>query len=279
MPTQLLSEDLPREVAPGVWWLGACSPIEIAGQTVHGHDSCYLVIGSKQTLLFDTGPETDWPAHEQTLEEKLAGRTLDFVVPSHPEVPHTGALGRLVAKYPDVRVVGDVRDYHLYYPHVSPRLEAHVEGDRFDLGGIEFVLCDAMIRDLPNTQWGYIPSLRTLFTTDGFCYLHHPELDKEDPRHLPGECGLTTSELKVPPTVENVAFFSGSAIYWARFVDDAEERYARIFDFVQEIGAQVLCPTHGNVITDVDDIADVVRKAHKQAYRYRDQTGGGNGAA
>jgi flavorubredoxin len=141
-----------------------------------------------------------------------------------------------------------------------------VPGDRLDLGGgVEFVITEALILDLPNTQWGYVPSAKTLFTTDGFCYMHHPELDDEDPMHLPGECGLTTSELSAPPSVENAAFFSGSALYWARFIDDADERYARVIQFVRDIGVEVLCPTHGNVITDVEEVMAIVQEGHKRS--------------
>jgi hypothetical protein len=98
--------------------------------------------------------------------------------------------------------------------------------------------------------------------------MHRPELDDEDPMHLPGECGLTTGELREPPTAENVAFFSGSALYWCRFVDDAPARYARVRDLVEELGAEIIAPTHGNVITDVADVMSIVETGHKQSYRY-----------
>jgi flavorubredoxin len=280
VPTQALSADLPREVAPGVWWLGACVTFQLPDHLIHGHNSTYLVVGAERGLMVDTGSPSNWNDIEQVLEDKLDGKPLSYVFPSHPELPHTGNLPRLVAKYPDVEIVGDIRDYHLFFPTVTGNLREHRPGDRFDLGGgTEFVICEALILDLPNTQWGYVPSAKTLFTTDGFCYMHRPELDDEDPMHLPGECGLTTSELREPPTVENAAFFSGSALYWARFIDDADVRYQRVIDFVHEIDAQVLCPTHGNVITDVDEVMAIVRQGHKQSYRYHEPAGAGSQAS
>lgn len=274
MPNQQLSTDLPREVAPGVTWMGACLTFQLPDKQIHGHNSTYLVQGTERAVMVDTGSPSNWNELERVLDERLDGRPLDYVFPSHPELPHTGNLPRLVAKYPDVKIVGDIRDYHLFFPTVVDNLEPRVPGDRLDLGGgVEFVIADALILDLPNTQWGYVPSAKTLFTTDGFCYMHRPELDDDDPMHLPGECGLTTSELSAPPSVENAAFFSGSALYWARFIDDADERYARVIQFVRDIGAEVLCPTHGNVITDVEEVMAIVQEGHKRSYRYRDLAG------
>ncbi|MGV9295634.1 MBL fold metallo-hydrolase [Amycolatopsis sp. NPDC003676] len=263
-----LSSDLPRLVADGVTWIGACLPFEVDGRLIHGHNSAYLVQGTEGSVLVDTGAPSSWWAIEEVVERVLGGRDLTHLFVTHPELPHTGNLPRFVEKYPDIQVIGDVRDYHLFYPEVVPNLRATRPGDRFDLGGgHEFLVVEAMIRDLPNTQWGYAPRAKSLFTADGFCYMHRPELDDEDPAHLPGECGLTTGELRQPIAVENAAFFTGSALYFSRFVDDADERYAGVADLARELGAELVCPTHGNVITDLLDVLPIVRAGHKQAYR------------
>ena len=164
--------------------------------------------------------------------------------------------------------MGDIRDYHLFYPQIVPNLHAKVPGDRIDLGGQEFVVVEALIRDLPNTQWGFAPEAGVLFTADGFCYMHRPELDDEDPVHLPGECGLTTSELSVPIAVENAAFFTGSALYWARFANDADAVYDRVLHLIDEIGVKSVAPTHGNFISNIRDVEPIIRAGHKRAYRY-----------
>jgi flavorubredoxin len=264
-----LSSDLPRVVAEGITWIGACLPFELDGRLIHGHNSAFLVQGADSSLLVDTGAPSSWWAISDVLDRILGSAPLTYLFATHPELPHTGNMPRLVEKYPDLQVIGDVRDYHLFYPEVVPNLRATVPGDRIGLGGgHEFVVVEAMIRDLPNTQWGYAPKGKTLFTADGFCYMHRPELDDEDPAHLPGECGLTTGELRQPIAVENAAFFTGSALYFSRFVDDADERYATVADLAAELGAQIVCPTHGNVITDLHDVLPIVRAGHKQAYRF-----------
>lgn len=270
-----LSSDLPREIAPGVTWIGACLEFQVGDTVIHGHTSCYLVKGSDSAVLIDTGNPSSWPEIEAVLDDVLDGRPVDLIFATHPELPHTGNLPRLIARYPDIKIIGDTRDYHLFYPACTPHLHATEPGERFDLGdGGELVVLEALIRDLPNTQWAYATDAKVLFTADGFCYMHRPELDDEDPMHLPGECGLTTSELSAPPTAENAAFFSGSALYWSRFVDDSEARYGRIAELVHELGVTAIAPTHGNVITDVPEVMAIVAQGHKQSYRYGDRASG-----
>lgn len=267
--SQSLSRDLPRVVADGVTWIGACLPFEVDGRLVHGHNSAYLIRGATKSLMVDTGGPSSWTAISAVLDEALDGGDLDYLFATHPELPHTGNIPRLVEKYPSIQVVGDTRDYHLFYPQVESNLRAMVAGDTIDLGGgYEFRIVTAMIRDLPNTLWGYAPRAKTLFTADGFCYMHRPELDDDEPAHLPGECALTTGELSRPVSVTNAAFFTGSALYFSRFVDDAEERYAQVADFAESIGAEIVAPTHGNVITDLSAVLPIIRAGHKQAYRY-----------
>ncbi len=269
-PHETMSGGLPREIAPGITWIGACLDFDLGDRIIHGHTSAYLLCGSDAAVMIDTGNPSSWSAISKVLDDVLGDRPLDFLFPTHPELPHTGNMQRLVTKYPELRIVGDIRDYHLFYPGCVSHLEPREPGDRLDLGDREFVIVEAFIRDLPNTQWGFAPHANTLFSADGFCYMHRPELDDEDPMHLPGECGLTTSELPEPVDVESAAFFTGSALYWARFIDDADELYAHVAAELRNLDVRIIAPTHGNVITDVPELIATVHEGHKNAYRYRE---------
>lgn len=267
-PVEIMSDDLPREIAPGVTWMSSCLPFNVPAGVIHGHNATYLIQGEHSSLLVDTGNAGAWEIISDALDELLDGKELTYVFPTHPELPHTGNLLRLVQKYPDIKAFGDTRDYHLFYPQITCNLEEKEPGFRLDLGGIEFVIQEALIRDLPNTQWGFVPESGVLFTADGFCYTHRPELDDEDPLHFPGECGLTTDELSEPIRVESAAFYAGSAIYWARFANDADLVYDRVNRLVDELGVKIVAPTHGNVITNVKEVAPIIRAGHKRSYRY-----------
>lgn len=269
MIVETVADEFPREIAPGIFWIGACLPFFLKDRTIHGHNSTYIITGTDASLMVDTGNPNSWNSISEKLDGILGDQPLTYVLPTHPELPHTGNLPRLVEKYPNIKVIGDIHDYHLFYPQIVSNLVEAAPGHKIDLGGGQVIEnIDAVIRDLPNTQWAFAHKGKVLFTADGFCYMHRPELDDEDPLHLPGECALTTDELAQPIAVENAAFFTGSALYWARFVNDADAVYDRVLELVDRLDVKIIGPTHGNVITNVPDVTPIIRAGHKQAYRY-----------
>jgi flavorubredoxin len=272
-----------RQIADGVFWVGGCLMRDTQGKVVnsdssqiHVHSAAYLVRGRDRALMFDTGNPEHWASVEPAIDELLKGRTLDWIVPSHPELPHAANLERWLRKFPDSRVIGDVRDYHLYYPRFADRLDEAEPGRSFDLGGgHEFVLVDALIKDLPNTVWGYEATQRVLFVADGFSYTHHPPAwVAGGAPHQPGECWLTSNELPTAPSIEQAAYITRSALYWTRYVD-FEPVFVDIDSLLATRPTSIIAPAHGNVIMEPKRLLPLVREAHVLAYA---AAGGSRGA-
>jgi hypothetical protein len=158
----------PLRLADDVWWLGECLEIEHEGRPIHAYSSLYLVAGERASLLVDTGHPKDWPEIERQLDvlHREGVPAVAYVFPTHAEVPHAANLGRLLARYPDAVAVGDIRDYHLFFPEVETRLVPMRAGEEIDLGGRRFLLLEAVIRDLVTSLWGYDAASRTLFPGD-----------------------------------------------------------------------------------------------------------------
>ena len=110
---------LPRRIAPSCLWTGGCIPSSVHG--MHAHYSMFVVRGSERTLLVDTGHPLHRAEVEADVERFLEGRPVDYVFPTHGELPHGGLLERWLHKYPGALAVGDLRDYHLYYPDLVAR--------------------------------------------------------------------------------------------------------------------------------------------------------------
>lgn len=263
------TRDLPREIRPGVWWVGACLESGAFDEPVHFHTSAYVVIGTNKTLMFDTAPPGAWPKVDQDLDQVLGNRPLDYIVPSHAEIPHAGSLGRVVEKYPDVTILGDLRDFHLYFPDEVHRMHPVPHGTEVDLGGgYRFAVLDAVIEDLPTTVWGYEHSQQVLFPVDALGYGHLPQIsdDVDEPLHRPGECALLTSELHHPPALDLATHLTKSSLFWSRFVDIGP--YFERFDaLLERYPARLLAPAHGSVVDDLDIIMPVMREAHRQAFQ------------
>lgn len=204
---------LPRKALPDLAWVGGCSagagryvpsPVSLAARGSLGHEPClaHVILGSKKTIMLDSGHFGHWWALDGQLDTVLEGRPLDYVFLSHQEIPHTGNMGRLLAKYPNCVAVGDVRDYHLFHPEVDmDRIRPMKHEERLDLGDREIVFLDAFWKDLSGTMWTYDTKLKLFFGADLFGFIHMEDDDVCGTmfHEMPAEKFLRLSDLHAMP--------------------------------------------------------------------------------
>jgi flavorubredoxin len=261
----------PREVADGVHWLGGCFRALSGGPGVHYHVSAFLVVGDERTVLVDTGDPGHWGAIAEQIDAILGGRRLDYVFPTHPELPHAGNLPYLFERHPGVQIVGDVRDYHVHYPQLAGSLLRFEAGDRLDLGGRDLEFLPAIVLDLQNSLWALDSRTGTLFVSDGFSYIHElphgyePD-DDEPPVHVAGQCELTSAELAGGPTVDQAVYGTARGLYWTRWVD-LETTYDDVLRLVRGRDVRIIAPAHGNVVTDIERVLAVMVGANRRIYQ------------
>ena len=234
---------LPREIAPDVFWLGECLEQRFRGVVYHGYNAAFLVIGDDASLLVETGHPKDFPHIERQMKDLLAGRPpLKYLFITHQETPHSGGLGRVMSRYPEAVLCGDVSDYHYVIPQYVDRLRSMDRGEVIDLGGRCFKVVEPVIRDLRTSWWGFETRDGVLFPGDGFAYSHY---------HEDGHCGLTAEEAISLDLPDVSATFANLALFWTRFAD--MERYVeRLNELMKELGVRTIAPTHGLPITDMD---------------------------
>ncbi|MCD6453629.1 MAG: FprA family A-type flavoprotein [Dehalococcoidales bacterium] len=99
----------PREIKPGVYSVGAIdwdrrlfdSLVPLPDGTSY---NSYLIKGSKKTALIDTVDPTMSDVLINNLSE-LEVKSVDYVVANHAEQDHSGAIPRVLEKYPEAKVV------------------------------------------------------------------------------------------------------------------------------------------------------------------------------
>ena len=207
------------------------------GETIHAYSSAYLVHGDERSLIVDTGHPKDWPRIEEQLDrlEVLGIPPVEYIFPTHAEVPHAANLGRLLNRYSAAVAVGDVRDYHLFFPEFADRLRPMTTGASLELGGTELLLLDPAIKDLVTSLWAYDTRSQTLFPGDGFAYMHHHQAD---------ECWRTAEEVPDLPIPAFTALFSAYALYWTRFTD-IEPHIDALDALLAKYPTSVIAPGHG----------------------------------
>jgi len=179
-----MSEEVfPREIADKIFWINQCMGAGSKDHPVHLHLSLFLLRGDNHTMLVDTSMQALWPSIELQLDRVLAGRTLDYLFVTHPELPHSAALPLLLKKYPDMKVVGDMRDYHVFFPEHAHRFHHKVPADVMDLGDLKVTFIDGVIKDLPGTLWAYESTRQAMFVCDGFSFTHESPV-RLDPQGL-----------------------------------------------------------------------------------------------
>ncbi|MCG6122147.1 MAG: MBL fold metallo-hydrolase [Microvirga sp.] len=240
---------LPREIAPQTFWLSGCSRQPVGEEILHSHSSFYMACGTQKTAIIDTGNSRDWTDVRRQLLEALDGRPLDYIIPTHPEMPHMGNLEPMAEMFPDARIVGDIRNYHLYFPDLESRLEMRHVGDFLELGDRPLEFLEAIIHDLPNSLWVYDRKEEVLFACDAYCYTHE---------HEPGQCALLAEELPHEPTVADTSFVTSRALAWTQLVDP--EPYCQALDaMLAERPVKLIAPTHGGVISDTKRMTELFK--------------------
>ncbi|QIB33115.1 MBL fold metallo-hydrolase [Ancylobacter pratisalsi] len=241
---------LPRRVARDILWAGGCMELELDGELVHSHFGIYALRGTEKTMLIDTGHPIHAERIDAALDGFLGGRELDYIFVTHAELPHCGLLPKWMAKYPQARLVGDVRDYPLYYPEIADRILPMKVGESVDLGGRRIVLVPAIWCDLKDTLWAFDTADRMLFVADGFSITHH---------HKPGTCGLTTQEQPLPD-VRMLKLLNELALQWVKYTD-AERTYAALDELLAILAPRYIAPAHGALIDAPGIMLPIVKRA------------------
>jgi hypothetical protein len=257
------SDPFPREIAPGIFWISGCTEVLEKGDLLHSSISTYVIAGPQASLMVDTGNPTNWDIVEASLDQILGNRPLTWLVPTHPEVPHAGNVPRLVRKYPDLKMIGDTRDFHVHYPTAEGRLMEWPKEKPIELGdGLEFSILNAPIKDLANSVWGYESLHQVLFVSDAFAFAHYPnDTESDEPLHRPGECGLLSTELSALPQTHQALSITRGALSWTKYVP-TEPFLDEIFEMLEKRPAKLIAPAHGNVIVELEDLLPVMREAY-----------------
>jgi flavorubredoxin len=203
---------------------------------VHVCNNAYFIDGDR-TLLYDTVSPGARELLLDSLEELLGDRSLDFVVPSHPEAPHAGNANELLREYPDATLLSSAhgRGEELYYLDQGRQVEA---GETLDLGGYTVEFLEAAFPDTAFHIWMKEHTSNTLFTAD---WLGSP--------HLDGECLLFADELDTPLSPAQIMEFQARALRWLQYCDP--EMVSRtIDDLIETHQPEIICPAHGTVIRE-----------------------------
>ena len=134
--------------------------------------NAYLIRDEK-TAVMDTVDARATDLWLETLEAELAGTAPDYLVVSHVEPDHSANVARLAAKYPEMKVVGNVKTFAFlanFFPGAisADRQVVVKEGDVLNLGSHTLHFVFAPMVHWPEVMVSYESSEKLLFSADGF---------------------------------------------------------------------------------------------------------------
>ena len=229
-----------RQITQSAYLLTGCFHMSLYGREFHTHASAYLVVGTTASVLIDTGHAKDGPRIDAFIRS-IVGDDLTYILPTHEEYPHAGNLDALLRSFSRATAIGEVSNYHLYYPdHAQQhRFRPMRHGERLDLGDRELTVLPAIIHDLPATVWAYDNKDGLLFVSDAFGFSHYAE----------DQCTALSTELPFRPSLEDTRMVLDLALYWSRFADN-HGLVAGMRELMADYPPRIICPAHGNVVTD-----------------------------
>lgn len=132
--------------------------------------NAYVILDEKIAVM-DTVDKRKTGEYLNNLEAALGGRQPDYLVISHVEPDHASSLKAVAEKYPDVRLVGNVKTFQLlgqYFDLDFSQALVVKEGDTLNLGRHRLTFLTAPMVHWPEVMVAYDSCDKVLFSADAF---------------------------------------------------------------------------------------------------------------
>ena len=191
----------------------------------------YLIADQKCALIdtLEFGSKDDYL---EEIENILEGRDLDYLVVNHMEPDHSSMIGWIIRKYPNVKIVANLKAFKMldaFYGIPEESIFEVKDGDELNLGyhNLKFVLTPWV--HWPETMMTYDTTDQVLFSCDAFGSFGT----------LDG--GIFDDEI-------NFSFYEDEMRrYYSNIVGKYSHMVQKAFAKLSGISIKMICPSHGPV--------------------------------
>ena len=198
----------------------------------------YLVKGSEKVAIIDTMYPPKTEEYLKNLDENGIEK-VDYIIENHGEQDHSGSIPALLEKYPDAIVVtnskcADNLREMLFVP--DEKIKIINDGEQLSLGDKTLQFIFAPNVHWPDTMFTHIIEDNIIFTCD-FLGAHYVF---DDVFAKPSE-ELTHSAKR----------------YYAEIMMPFRMLCKKYTKLIQEMGVDIICPSHGPIYNNPSDILDL----------------------
>ncbi len=260
----------------------------------------YLIVDEKIAIM-DTVDARKGKEWLQNLREALGERKPDYLVVHHMEPDHAGNIAKVVAEYPEVKIVASVRAIDMmpqFFEETdfAGRTIAVKEGDTLALGAHTLTFLMAPMVHWPEVMVSYDSLDKVVFSADGFgkfgALSHEEDWACEARRYYFNICGkygapvqallkklatldvATICPLHGPILTENLGYYIGLYDCWSRYDVESEGvfiAYASIHGGTAKVAhklAEILREKGAKKVAMADLTRDDMAEAIEDAFRY-----------
>jgi len=163
------------KLAPGIFWVGVNDDtlrvFDITQYTEHGSTyNAYLVIGSEKTAIIDTAKANYTDDFIAKIETLVDLKNVDYLVLNHTEPDHSGSVGPLLDKNPNLVVIASAPGLSNLKEIINrPFKSIRAKNDlKISLGDKTLSFMIQPNLHWPDTMFTYVEEDEALFTCDYF---------------------------------------------------------------------------------------------------------------
>lgn len=163
-------------ISKDIIWIGASDNnqkiFESQYSLKNGMSYNSYIIKDDKTVLLDTIDESVTSIWEYKLNEELKDKEPDYLIISHMEPDHAYNIGKIVKKYPNMKVVGNQFTFNIlsnfFDMDIAERKVIVKEGDILDIGKHKLQFFMAPMVHWPEVMVTYEQTEKILFSADAF---------------------------------------------------------------------------------------------------------------
>ena len=187
----------------------------------------YLIKDDK-TVIMDTVDKRKTDEWLNNLETALQGRNPDYLVISHLEPDHSGSIGKLLTKYPNIKIISNEKVFNMFPQFVDGNIENKKvvvkEGDTINLGKHTLQFIMAPMVHWPEVMLTYEKTEKILFSADAF-----------------GKFGVIDA---------NEPWIDESRRYFVNIVGKYGMQVQNLLKKASSLEINTICPLHGPILKD-----------------------------